>query len=208
MKNFHKYKLSKNDNQIIKNFNLDTKYRVLSTEEMNIYWLKILKSTNEKILKNFYKPLLYMQCYISIINGKEYFFFDFNEKNFYNIFFINISDANEYNITNINKLSNSGEDIEIFKVICSIFIEERKKKRTLSYKIMLPNKYVKLYFKLIDKVNRQIYKNTLLNIKKIKNNYFYYYKGNMDLWHNLRFLLTYSIHKKDPFIDISSYIQF
>lgn len=202
MKRFHQYKLSKNDKQIIKNFKLNIDFKNLSKEELDEYWYKILNIPTK--LNNFYTPLLDMQGYVSTINGNEYFFFDYNEKNFYNIFFYNMNDIKE---NNTNSLTNSRESIDIFKVICSIYLCERKKKRTLSYKIKIPHKFSKLYFKLIDKITREQYKNTNMKIKKIKNEYFYYYRGNRYNWHSLRFLRTYAYHYKKPPIDIDDYIR-
>lgn len=204
MKRFHQYKLSKNDKQIIKNFKLDIDFKELSPEDLFIYWKKILNTKNEKVLNIFSKPLLDMQGYVSMINGNEYFFFDYNEKNFYNIFFYNMNDIKE---NNTNSLTNSRESIDVFKVICSIYLDEVKKHRTLSYKIKLPHKFSKLYFKLIDKITKELYKNTNMKIKKIKNEYYYYYRGSRYNWHSLRFLRTYAYHYKKPPIDIDDYVR-
>ena len=208
MNKFNNYKLTKNDKHIIKKFKLDREFRILSKDELDTYWRKILNlsdTNKETKLKNFYRPLLDMKGYISIINDNEYFFFDYNEKNFYNIFFYNMNNLKE---GNIKSLTNSKDSIEIFKVICSILREERKLERSLSYKIMLPNKYTKLFFKLIDKSVREIWKNTRMNIKKIKNNYHYYYRGNYnEIYRGIRFLRTYVFHYKKSFIDIDEYIK-
>lgn len=207
MKNFNNYKLTKNDKQIIKNFKLDRIYKVLSKDELDTYWCKILNLSDadkETKLKIFYRPLLDMRGYISIINDTEYFFFDYNEKNFYNIWFYNMNDIKENSIID---LTNSRDDIEIFKVICGILREERKLERSLSYKIKLPKKSTKLFFKLIDKSVREIWKNTRMNIKKIKNEYYYHYRGNDELYGGVRFLRTYVFHCKKPFIDIDKYIK-
>lgn len=208
MNKFNNYKLTKNDKHIIKKFKLDGEFRILSKDELDTYWCKILNlsvTNKETKLKNFYRPLLDMKGYISIINDNEYFFFDYNEKNFYNIFFYNMNNLKE---GNIKSLTNSRDSIEIFKVICSILIEERKLERSLSYKIMLPNKYTKLFFKLIDKSVREIWKNTRMNIKKIKNDYYYYYRGKYnEIYRGIRFLRTYVFHYKKPFINIDEYIK-
>ncbi len=146
-----------------------------------------------------------MKGYISIINGIEYFFFDYNEKCFYNIFFYNINDLDGKSIKN---LTNSRHDIEIFKIICCILREERKLERSLSYKIKLPKKCTKLFFILIDKSVRDIWKNTGMNIKKIKNEYYYYYRGKYaELYRSIRFFRTYVFHYKKPFMDIDLYVK-
>ncbi len=52
MKNFNNYKLSKNDKQIIKNFKLDREYKVLTKDELDEYWCKILNLTvDNKVIK-------------------------------------------------------------------------------------------------------------------------------------------------------------
>ena len=211
MKRFQTYKLSKNDNQIIKNFKLDREFRELSKEELDSVWIKILnyeKFKSEKIqkkLKNFYKYLTLMTGYSSIINGREYFFFDFNEKFFYNIFFFELD---KYKENSINTLTNSKESIEIFKVICSILRKERNTKRTESYKIQLPNKFSKLYFKLIDKSNREVWKHSKMNIKRIKTEYYYYYKcGDHEMYRGIHYMRSLVLYYKKPFLNIDKYIS-
>lgn len=210
MKKFSQYKLTQNDKQIIKNFKIDCKYKTLFTGELELYWKRILNLTecekndkNDKILKRFLYPLLDTQSYIVTIDNIEYMFFDYNEKNFYNIALYNITNNKFIDIVSLNISKNS---IEIFKVICSILIEERKQKRTLSYRIKLPNKNTKFWFKLIDKVNRELWKYSQLNIKKIKNEYYYFYRGSRRNWHSLRFLMTTVRRYKKPFINIQNYI--
>ena len=211
MKRFQNTRLSKNDKQIIKNFKLDREFRELSKEELDSVWIKILnyeKFESEKIqkkLKNFYKYLTLMNGYISVINGKEYFFFDFNEKNFYNICFFELDNYQE---NSINTLSNSRESIEIFKVICGILRKERNTKRTESYKIQLPNKFSKLYFKLIDKSNREVWKHSKMNIKRINSNYYYYYRcGNFEMYRGIHFLGSLVLYYKKTFLNINEYIS-
>ena len=146
MKQFSKYILTKNDKQIIKNFKIDCEYRILSAEEQEQYWKEILNLTesdkHNKRLKKFLYPLLDTQSYIANIDNIEYMFFDYNEKNFYNVCIYNIT---HNTFMNINSLENSKHSIEVYKVICALLIEERKLKRTLSYKIKLPNKKTKFY---------------------------------------------------------------
>lgn len=208
MKQFNEYVLTKHDKQIIKNFKIDCEYRTLSTEEQEQYWKQILNLSNsekdDKRLKKFLYPLLDSRSYIATIDNIEYMFFDYNEKNFYNICCYNIT-HDKY--VDINNLENSKHGIEVFKVICSLLIEERKLKRTLSYKVKLPNKKTKFWFKLIDKVTREIWKETQLNVKKIKNEFYYFYRGNQRNWHSLRFWKTLVMHFKKPFIEIDSYIN-
>ena len=146
MKRFNQYKLSKNDKQLIKNFRINKDYKHLSTEEQDTYWFKILGTDKTSILKKLYSNLRWMNSYSSI--NSEYFIYDWYEKNFYNISFFNIS-RGEYELTTRK------EDIELFRIICSIAINEYKICRSLSFKIKLPNKCPKLYFKLIDKVFRE-----------------------------------------------------
>lgn len=207
MKNFNKYKLTKNDKQIIKNFKVDCKYKTLFTKELELYWKQILNLSHSekdnKKLKKFLYPLLDTQSYIAIIDNIEYMFFDYNEKNFYNICCYNIT-HNKF--IDINTLNNSRHSIKIFKMICSLLIGEMTRGRTLSYRIKLPNKKTKFWFKLIDKVTREIWKETQLNVKKIKNEFYYFYRGNQRNWHSLRFWKTLVMHFKKPFIDIQDYI--
>ena len=204
MKKFHQYKLSKNDKQIIKNFKLDVDFKILSQDELKRYWCKILNISYTKKLKTFYKRLWCMQGYVSIINGNEYFFFDYNEKNFYNIFFYNMNDIKE---NNTNSLTNSRESIDVFKVICSIYLEEKKNYRNLSCKIKLPNKFSKLYFKLIDKITREKNKKTVFNIRKIKNEYYYYFKFDYRFISKLSYLRGMASSYKKPPIDIDQYVK-
>lgn len=211
MKNFQNYKLSKNDIQLISNFKLDREFRELSKDELDEYWFKILNyqklevHKSNKRIKAFYKYLMNITGFVSIINNTEYFFFSFNEKNFYNIYFYNMNNIKE---CNNNLLTNSRESIEIFKVMCNILQLEREKQSSLSYKIQLPKKFSKLYFKLIDKFNRIVWKNTKMNIKKLKNNYYYYYRGNSnEMYHSLSYLKSVVLYYKKPFMDINSYIK-
>ena len=168
MKKFNQYKLSKNDKQLIKNFNTSDNYRTLTKEECDEYWYNILQTNREKCLDKLYKKLRWMRSYETKINDSTYFIYDYYEKNFYNIFFYNISDIKEE-----KKLTNRKEDIELFKVICSIVLDEFKYMRTLSYKIHLPKNNTKLYFKLIDKIFREN-KEYRFKMKKIKCEYYYF----------------------------------
>lgn len=177
MKKFNKYILSKNDKQIIKNFSRSTDYKKLGTgntkdtEELDKYWLRILETSNKAVLKKLYKHLRDMHGYITIINSTEYFICDYYDKNFYNIFCYNMS-SNE-----IINLSNSKEHIDLFRIICDIVIVECNKGYNISYKIKLSSTNTKLYFKLIDKIMRLRYKQSEFILKKIKRDYYYYYKG-------------------------------
>lgn len=209
MKRFHQYKLSKNDKQIIKNFKLDIEFRELSKEELKSYLSIILNYTNlksqkiEKKFKKFFSTMLYYAGYVSVINGQEIFFFDFNQKNFYNICFYNMSNISE---NNINHLTNSKESIEIFKVMCSIFIQEYSRERSQSYKVQLPIKFSKLFFKLIDKSLKQYYLYSRLIVKKIKNRYYYYISGK-NKYNSLSYLKGEILSYKKPFIDVDSYVR-
>ncbi len=165
MKRFNQYKLSKNDKQLINNFRINKDYTPLSAEEQDAYWFKILGTNKTSILKKLYSNLRWMNSYSSI--NSEYFIYDWYEKNFYNISFYNTKDRKEYELTTRK------EDIELFRIICSIVIDEHKIGRSLSFKIKLPNKCTKLYFKLIAKVFRE---NGIRDFKlhKIGGEYFYY----------------------------------
>lgn len=199
MKRFNQYKLSKNDKQIIKNFEIDNNYRTLNQEEKDYYWLKILNTTNDRTLIELYSKLRWMNAYIAIINNKEYFIYDYYEKNFYNIFFYNITERKE------RELTTKKEDIDLFRVICSIVLDDIKYGNSLSYKIKLPTKYVKLYFKLIDKVTRKRFKNSRFIIKKINNNFYYYYKGKMHK-PSMKYLRSLVYAYNQPFIDAKKLI--
>ena len=200
MKKFHQYKLSKNDKQIIKNFKLDNNYKTLNQEEKDYYWSKILNTNDRKILTKLYSELMWMNAYITIINDKEYFIYDYYEKNFYNIFFYNISEKTD------SELTSRKEHIELFRVMCSIILDDIKYGNSLSYKIKLPTKNAKLYFKLIDKVIRNIYKNSNFNIKKINNNFYYYHKGKINK-PCIKYLRSMIFSYKKPFINIKKFIS-
>lgn len=195
MKKFNQYELSKNDKQLIKNFQINEDYKTLFQEEQDTYWEKILESNRTSSLNKLYSKLRWMQSYKTTINN-EYFLYDYYEKNFYNIFFYNINYIKE------KELTTRKEDIDLFSVICSIVIDEYKYKRTLSYKIKLPNKYTKLYFKLIDKVFRQ---NKILDfkLKKINGEYFYYKyrKCHRHLKWNTRREFSEAVFKCGKFVD-------
>lgn len=199
MKRFHQYKLSKNDKQIIKNFEIDTNYITLNQEEKDYYWLKILNSNDKRILTELYSKLKWMNAYISIINDREYFIYDYYEKNFYNIFFYNITDRKE------NELTTRKDDIDLFGVICSIVLDDIEYGNSLSYKIKLPTKNVKLYFKLIDKVTRKRFKNSRFIINKMNNSFYYYNKGKMNK-PSIKYLRSLAYSYKQPFIDVKSLI--
>jgi len=194
MKKFNNYILSKNDKQIIKNFSRSSEYTKLSTEDLDKYWLKILETSNEKALEKIYKQLRDVQGYVANINSTEYFIYDYYDKNFYNIFCYNMSTCEIVN------LSNSKEHIDLFRIISDIIIIECIKGYNISYKIKISSTNTKLYFKLIDKIMRLRCKQTRFKLKKIKGNYYYYYKGTRHK-PTIKYLRSICHSYKKPFVD-------
>ena len=201
MKNYNQYELSKNDKQLIKNFRTSTDFKILNQEETDYYWLKILDPIFDKrkqCLNELYANLRYMNAYVCIIYGKEYFIYDYYVKNVYNIFFYNITDNIETDLTT------SKEHINLFSVLCFIIINDILYKKSLSYKIKLPTKNVKLYFKLIDKVIR-LNTTKVFNVKRYKKSYFYeskivIYNANTTFYTKRQLKEKY-LYNRHPFVD-------
>ena len=71
MKLFNKYKLSKNDIQLISNFILDKEYISLSSEELEEVWKQAL-NINDKKIKQISSLMRHMKGYKTTINNTDY----------------------------------------------------------------------------------------------------------------------------------------
>lgn len=196
MKTFNNYTLNKNDNQLIKNFKLDDNYTELIGSEKDNIWLKILNTTNTKKLRELYKNMRNMKCYITTINEVNYLIYSYYEKNFYNLFFYNIDTGNINERLDMNR-----DKLILFANICNIFITELKNDAYLNYKINIPNKYSKLYFKFIQKIYKESKNTKQFYIKKISKQFYFYSKekryGPLPLFYLKEKIYSY----KKPFVD-------
>lgn len=201
MKLFNKYKLSKNDIQLISNFKLDKEYISLSSEELEEVWKQAL-NINDKKIKQISSLMRHMKGYKTTINNTDYLIYSYYEKNFYNLFFYNLKTKNIE-----EQLDSSKEKIILFSKMCDIFLRELESDMWLNYKINLPKRNLKLYFKLISKFLKQLNSSKKFNIKKISGLYYFFNKdkraGPLPLFYLKEKIISY----KMPFIDRANLLK-
>lgn len=195
MKLFNNYKLSKNDIQLIYNFKLDKDYISLSREELEEVW-KLALNINDTKIKQISSLMRHMKGYKTTINNADYLIYSYYEKNFYNLFFYNLKTKNIREQLDLSK-----EKIILFSKMCDIFLHELESDKWLYYKINLPKRNLKLYFKLISKFLKQSNSSKKFNIKKISGLYYFFNKdkraGPLPLFYLKEKIISY----KMPFID-------
>ena len=171
MKQFNKTLLNKNLKQYIKSFELNHNYIKLNEEETSYYWDKILNTNNLYVINELKKKFRFMNSYITKVENKIYFIYDYYEKNFYNIYFYDLENINDNTYIEFKK-----EHLQLLKVIISIFLDNLKNANILGYKVRLSKNYInsKIFFSIFNK-----FKNNEFKVKKIKKEYYIFHRGNI-----------------------------
>ncbi len=188
MKQFNKTLLNKNLKQYIKSFELNHNYIKLNEEEMGYYWCKILNSNDLRVIKELKKKFRFMNSYITKVENKIYFIYDYYEKNFYNIYFYDLENINDNTYIEFKK-----EHLQLLKVIISIFLDNLKNANILGYKVRLSRNYreSKIFFSIFNK-----FKNNEFKVKKIKKEYYIFHRGNISKFYKKHMEEKY-IHKSN-----------
>lgn len=194
MKSFHKYKLSKNDKYLIKNFKLNYDYIELNHIELDKYWLKIINNPTQ--LKTIYNNIRNQRGYLVMLDNKEFFICTYYEKLFYQILCYDVYNRKEVIFTD-NKIH-----ITLFSIISTILNKDTNINNYISFKIKLPKKKTKLWFKLINKLN----KDKKFSLYKSQKCYYYMYRG-VSVGYSKLNTLEYIRSYKRPFLDSEQFIQ-
>lgn len=194
MKLFHKYKLSKNDKYIIKNFKLNYDYIELDSIKLDEYWLKIINNPTK--LKTIYNNIRNQRGYLVVLDNREFLICTYYEKSFYQVLCYDIYNKEELIFVN-SKLH-----VTLFSIISTILNKDININNYVSFKIKLPKEKTKLWFKLINKLN----KNKKFSLYKSQKCYYYMYRG-VSVGYNKLNTLEYIRSYKKPFLNTTQFIQ-
>lgn len=198
MKQFNKTLLNKNLKQYIKSFELNHNYIKLNEEETGYYWGKILNTNNLRVTNELKKKFRFMNSYITKVENKIYFIYDYYEKNFYNIYFYDLENINDNTYIEFKK-----EHLQLLKVIISIFLDNLKNANILGYKIRLSKNYInsKFFFSIFNK-----FKNNEFKVKKIKKEYYIFHRGNISKFYKKHMEEKY-IYKSNDRLQVLSNLR-
>lgn len=198
MKQFNKTLLNKNLKQYIKSFELNHNYIKLNEEETCYYWGKILNTNNLRVTNELKKKFRFMNSYITKVENKIYFIYDYYEKNFYNIYFYDLENINDNTYIEFKK-----EHLQLLKVIISIFLDNLKNANILGYKIRLSKNYInsKFFFSIFNK-----FKNNEFKVKKIKKEYYIFHRGNISKFYKKHMEEKY-IYKSNDRLQVLSNLR-